>query len=114
MVPCLRVVFRRLVRLFSFPACWRQANVTSIPKGPPFSCVANAGIQPICGYSNQSQHAIKPITACYVDSCRSKLLNIVSGVKHASVLGPLLFLLYTSELFYILENKMIGNANDYI
>ena len=29
-----------------------------------------------------------------------------------SVLGPLLFLLYTSELFSILEKKMIGYADD--
>ena len=37
----LSVVFRRLVRQGSFPACWRQANVTPIPKGPPSSSVAN-------------------------------------------------------------------------
>ena len=30
----------------------------------------------------------------------------------AGVLGPLLFLLYTSELFSILENKLIGYADD--
>ena len=36
----LSVVFRRLVRLGSFPACWRQANVTPILKGPPSSSVA--------------------------------------------------------------------------
>ena len=41
MTPRLSVVFRRLVRLGSFPACWRQANVTPIPKGPPSSSVAN-------------------------------------------------------------------------
>ena len=41
MAPRLSVVFRRLVRLGSFPACWRQANVTPIPKGPPSSFVAN-------------------------------------------------------------------------
>ena len=41
MTPCLSVVFRRLVHLGSFPACWRQANVTPIPKGPPSSSVAN-------------------------------------------------------------------------
>ena len=35
MAPSLSVVLRRLVRLGSFPACWRQANVTPIPKGPP-------------------------------------------------------------------------------
>ena len=39
--PRLSVVFRRLVRLGSFPACWRQANVTPIPKGPPSSSAAN-------------------------------------------------------------------------
>ena len=41
MAPGLSGVFRRLVRLDSFPACWRQANVTQIPKGPPYSSVAN-------------------------------------------------------------------------
>ena len=41
MSPRFSVVFRRLVRLDSFPACWRQANVTPIPKGPPSSSVAN-------------------------------------------------------------------------
>ena len=45
MAPCLSVVFRRLVRLASFPACWRQANVSPIPKGSPSSSVAN--YQPI-------------------------------------------------------------------
>ena len=47
-----------------------------------------------------------------VDGCRSKLVNVVSGVPQGSVLGPLLFLLYTSLLFSILENKLIGYAND--
>ena len=41
LAPRLSVVFRRLVRLDSFLACWRQANVTPIPKGPPSSSVAN-------------------------------------------------------------------------
>ena len=40
LVPSLSVVFRRLVLLGSFPACWRQANVTPIPKGPSSSSVA--------------------------------------------------------------------------
>ena len=41
MAPCLSVVFQWLVRLGIFPACWRQANVTPIPKGPLSSSVAN-------------------------------------------------------------------------
>ena len=55
--------------------------------------------------SNRSQHVM-------VDGCRSKLAD-VSGVPPSSVLGPLLFLLYTSELFSILENKLFGYADDY-
>ena len=47
-----------------------------------------------------------------MDGCLSKLVNVVSGVLQSSVLGPLLFLLYTSELFSILENKLIGYADD--
>ena len=38
---CLSVVFRRLVRLGSFKAYWRQANLTPILKGPPSSSVAS-------------------------------------------------------------------------
>ena len=55
--------------------------------------------------SNRSQYVL-------VNGCRSKLVNVVSGVPQGSVLGPLLFLLYTSELFSILENKLIGYADD--
>ena len=42
--------------------------------------------------SNRSQHVM-------VDGWRSKLVDDVSGVLQGSVLCPLLFLLYTSELF---------------
>ena len=55
--------------------------------------------------SNRSQHVM-------VDGCRSKLVDVVSGEPQSSALGPLLFLLYTSQLFSILENKMIGYADD--
>ena len=51
--------------------------------------------------SNRSQHVM-------VDGCRSKLVNVVSGVPQGSDMGPLLFLLYNSELFSILEYKLIG------
>ena len=55
--------------------------------------------------SNRSQHVM-------VGGFRSKLVNVVSGVPQGSVLGSLFFLLYTSELFSILENKLIGYADD--
>ena len=46
-----------------------------------------------------------------MDGCWSKLVNVVSG-HQGSVLGLLLFLLCTSKLFSILENKLIGYADD--
>ena len=49
-----------------------------------------------------------------VIGCRSTLVDVVSGVPQGSVMGPLLFLLYTSELSSILENKLIGYADDSI
>ena len=55
--------------------------------------------------SNRSQHVM-------VDGCQSKMVNIVSGVPQGSVLAPLVFLLYISELFSILENKLIGYDDD--
>ena len=55
--------------------------------------------------SNRSHHVM-------VDGCRSKLVNVVSGAPQGSVLGPLLFPLYTSEVFSILENMLIGYADD--
>ena len=48
-----------------------------------------------------------------VDGCRSELVNVVSGVPPGSVFGMLLLILYTSELFSILKNKLIGYAANF-
>jgi hypothetical protein len=47
-----------------------------------------------------------------LDSATSDPVRIVSGVSQGSVLGPLLFSLYTAELFRILENTLVGFADD--
>ena len=56
-------------------------------------------------FSNQSQYVA-------VDGCHSKLVNVVSGVPQGSVLGILLFLLYTAELFSAVENKLYCYADN--
>ena len=55
--------------------------------------------------SNRSQYVM-------VYGYRSKLVNVVSRVPQGSVLGSQLFLLYTAELFSILENKLYGYADE--
>ena len=55
--------------------------------------------------SNRSQHVM-------VDGCRSKLVDVVSGVSQCSLLGLLLFLLCTSKLFSIPKNMLIRYADD--
>ena len=202
LAPRLSVAFRQLLRLGNFPACWRQANVAPIPKGPSSSSVANyrtISITPVlskvferlvavrlgrflehCGVPLTTQFAYrKGLGTCdalfwvshtlqsalksgqeativqigfsaafdrvnhqgvlyklssvsiggsvlsvltqflsnrsqyvLVDGCRSKLVNVVSGVPQGSVFGQLLFLLHTSELFSILENKLFGYYDD--
>ena len=47
-----------------------------------------------------------------VGGCQSKLVNLVTGVLQGSLFGPLLFLLYTLEFLSLLENELVGYADD--
>ena len=69
LAPRLSVVFRRLLRLGSFPACWRQANVTPISKGTLSSSVAN----------------YKPIS---ITSVLSKVFELLVSVHHGRFMEP--------------------------
>ena len=42
-----------------------------------------------------------------VDGAASEWIPIVSGVPQRSVLCPLLFILYTSEMFELVENRLV-------
>ena len=42
-----------------------------------------------------------------LDGKVSASIDVVSGVLPGSVLGPLLFILYTSELFHIVGNHIV-------
>ena len=43
--------------------------------------------------SNRSQHVM-------VEGCRNKQVKVVSGVQQGTLLGPLLFLLFTAVFFH--------------
>ena len=47
-----------------------------------------------------------------VDGQLSDIRYVVSGVPQGSVLGPLLFIIYTSDMWLDLENKLIAYADD--
>ena len=42
----------------------------------------------------------------------SASIDVVSGVLQSTILRPLLFILYVSELFYIVGNHIVGYAGD--
>ena len=47
-----------------------------------------------------------------VDGATIEWILIASGVSQGSVLGPLLFILYTSEMFELVENRLYAYADD--
>ena len=47
-----------------------------------------------------------------VDGAASDWIPIISGVPHGSVLGPLLFVLYTTEMLELVENRLFADADD--
>ena len=47
-----------------------------------------------------------------VDGAASEWIPIILGVPQGSVLGPLLFILYTSEMFELVENRLFAYADD--
>ena len=57
--------------------------------------------------SNQRQRVM-------VDGATSQWIIIVSGILQGSVLGPLLFILYTSGMFELVENRLYACADDSI
>ena len=47
-----------------------------------------------------------------VDGQYSDLRNIISGVPQGSVLGPLLYIIYTSDMWHGLGNKLVAYVDD--
>jgi hypothetical protein len=47
-----------------------------------------------------------------VDGSYSEFVDVVSGVTQGSVLDPLLFLVYTADLFLVVKNHLVNYADD--
>ena len=47
-----------------------------------------------------------------VDGATSKWIKTVSRMPQGSVLGPVLFILYVSEMFELVEIRLCANADD--
>ena len=47
-----------------------------------------------------------------VGGAASEFIPIISSVPQRSVLGPLLFILYTSEMFVVVESRLFAYAGD--
>ena len=47
-----------------------------------------------------------------VDNANGEWNPIVSGVPQGSVFGPLLFILYTREMFDLMENRLYAYVDD--
>ena len=58
-------------------------------------------------FSNRRQRVV-------VYGATSEWIPIVSGVPQGSVLGSLLFILYTSEMFELVENTLNAYVDDFI
>ena len=50
----------------------------------------------------------------FISDRRQSLSPIISGVPHRTVLGPLPFILYTSEMFELAENRLFAYADQSI
>ena len=83
----------RIVQI-DFSAAFDRVNHQGILHRPSSVGIGGSVLSVLTQFlSNRSQFVL-------VDAFRSKLVNVVSGVPQGSVLGPLLFLLYTSEFFF--------------
>ena len=200
--PKLSIIFCRLIRLGSFPECWRSATVTCISKGAPShdwehyqpisitpilskvyeklvshklaSFYENYGLLPVAQFAYRKgvgcidalltiyYHFQKSLDAgmesyivqldfsaafdrvshsgllfnlksirvggCVLSICReflsdrrqrvvvdgaaSEWIPVISGVPQESVLGPLMFILYTTDMFELVVNRLFAYADD--
>ena len=97
---------------------WQEARIVQIDFSAAVDRVNHQGIlYKLCSMSNGG-YVLSILTQFLYQTDHSTSWWMVVGLtlcqecRRASDLGPLLFLLYTSEVFYILENKLIGHADD--
>ena len=69
---------------------------------------------PTCGLQMSIQFLKVPYQRVKIEGVCSSIVYVVSEVPQGSVLGPLLFLLYIADLPGLLQNVLVGYADDSI
>ena len=97
--------------LISFSSTLVQPSIESGPQWPFFKlnsiCVGGSVLSICTEFLTDKQRGV-------VDGAVSEWIPIISCVPQGSVLGPLLFILYTSEMFELVENRLFVYADDSI
>ena len=86
----------------------QEARIVQIDFSAAFDRVNHLGIHyKLCFVGNGgsvlsilTEYLSNRLQQVMVDGCRTKLVNVVSGVPQGSVLGQVLFLLNASDLFF--------------
>ena len=62
--------------------------------------------------SNLTEFLSNRLQRVVVDGQFNEYRNVISGVPQGNVLGPLLFILYTHDMWFDLENMLVSYADD--
>ena len=94
---------------------WMESYIVQLDFSAAFDRVGHSGLLfklESIGVGVSVLSNCREFLSIVVDGATSEGIPFVSGVPQGSVLGPLPFILYTSEKFELLENRLYAYADD--